>query len=162
MSSKRNIFEKCLEYTLFLFLSIIILLVLIQILSRYLIQLPFVGVEELGRLFFVWACFIGAAWGVVKEKHINVEALKAVLPQKIRCLFSIICSLMVLCVSGVMVVYGTLFVLEGWTYPDYTTALFYPRSLFYLPVPISGIIMFGYTLKQTGVLLKTVFITDTP
>ena len=47
MIAYSKVFEKCIEVTLFIFLSIVILLVLIQVLSRYLIQLPFVGIEEL-------------------------------------------------------------------------------------------------------------------
>ncbi len=158
-----KLFEKFLRAVLFIFLSIVILLVLIQIVSRYLIQLPFVvGIEELGRLFFVWACFMGAAYGVMQGKHINVEILEKLLPKKANCFLNLVCAMITLCITGVMVIYGSWFVIEGWTYPDYTTALFYPRSLFHLPVPVSGIIMFLYTAKQVVLLFKSLLTTDRP
>lgn len=160
MISYSKIFEKSLEITLVVFLSIVILLVLIQVLSRYLIQLPFVGIEELSRLFFVWACFLGAAYGVIREIHINVEILEKLFSQKINRFFHLFCEMIILCITGIMVIYGTWFVLEGWTYPDYTTALFYPRSLFHLPVPVSGAIMFFYTANKVVLLLKSVFSTS--
>lgn len=161
MMSYSRFFMKCLEVTLFVLLTIVILLVLIQVLSRYAIQLPFVGIEELSRLFFVWACSMGAAYGVIREKHINVEILDKILPPKAGRFFHLICAMVILCITGVMVTYGTWFVMEGWTYPDYTTALFYPRSLFHLPVPISGAIMFIYTANKVFLLLKSIFTTST-
>lgn len=162
MISYSKIFLKCLEVTLFIFLSIVILLVLTQVLSRYLIQLPFVGIEELGRLFFVWACFLGAAYGVIREGHINVEILEKILPQKAHRFSQLFCATIILFITGVMVFYGTWFVAEGWTYPDYTTALFYPRSLFHLPVPVSGVIMFIYTANKIFLMLKSILTTSAP
>jgi len=162
MIAYSKFFEKCIEVTLFIFLSIVILLVLIQVLSRYLIQLPFVGIEELSRLFFVWACFIGAAYGVTREAHIRIEILEKVLPLSISRFVQLFCSMIVLCITAVMVIYGAWFVMDGWVYPDYTTALFYPRSLFHLPVPVSGAIMFVYTAKKSFLLLKSLMITVRP
>ena len=162
MIAYSKIFEKCIEAALFVFLSIVILLVLIQVLSRYLIQLPFVGIEELSRLFFVWACFIGAAYGVTREAHIKIEILEKVLSQRANLFFQLFCTMIILCITGVMVIYGAWFVRDGWIYPDYTTALFYPRSLFHLPVPVCGAIMFVYTAKKSIVLLKSFLITDRP
>ena len=148
-SDSGSIFEKFLEYSLVILISIVVLLVLVQVFSRYLIQLPFIGLEELARLVFVWACFLGTSLGVIRSRHISIEVLLRVLPSRMSQFFSVITALMILIVSAVMVFYGLEFVINKWSYPDYSTALFYPRSLFYLPVPLSGAIIFFYTIKQT-------------
>ena len=153
-SDTPSIFERFLEYSLFFLISLIVLLVLVQVFSRYLIQLPFVGIEELARLLFVWACLLGTTLGVIRNRHINIEVLIRFLPSRMSQTFSIISLVMVLVISAVMVFYGIKFVLNKWSFPDYSTALLYPRSLFYLPVPLSGAIIFFYTIKQTAVRLK--------
>ena len=153
-SDSRSIFEKFLEYSLFILISIVVLLVLVQVFSRYLIQLPFIGIEELARLVFVWACFLGTALGVIRFRHISIEVLIRNLPSGVGQLLSIVSAVLVLMISAVMVFYGLQFVWSKWAYPDYSTALFYPRSLFYLPVPLSGAIIFFYTIKQAVSRLK--------
>jgi TRAP-type C4-dicarboxylate transport system permease small subunit len=148
-ADRRSIFKKFLEFSLIILISIVVLLVLVQVFSRYLIQLPFIGLEELARLVFVWACFLGTSLGVIRSRHISIEVLLRVLPSRVSQFFSFITAIMILIVSAVMVFYGLEFVISKWSYPDYSTALLYPRSLFYLPVPLSGGIIFFYTIKQT-------------
>ena len=143
--SKRSIVQKSLEYSLVVLISLIVLLILVQVVSRYLIQLPFVGLEELARLLFVWACFMGTSLGVIRYRHISIDILVSALPDKYKTALQFLTSLIILVISFVMVFYGTHFVIKKWMFPDYSTALYYPRSLFYVPVPISGLIIFIYT-----------------
>ena len=158
-SAKKSFVEKLLEYVLFVLLSGIVLLVLIQVCSRYVIQLPFVGIEELARLVFVWACLLGAALGTIRGRHIRIEFLIRILPYGMMTFFSILTSAMILMVSAVMVTHGSYFVINRWSFPDYSTALLYPRSLFYAPVPLSGAIMFIYTAKHTIAQVKKSLLT---
>lgn len=144
----KSYFERFLEILLVILISVVVLLVLIQVFSRYLVQLPFVGIEELARLAFVWACFLGTSLGIIQNRHISIDIiLKKFSPRSKRYAW-LLAQLMILMVTAVMVVYGTQFSISKWAYPDYSTALFYPRSLFYIPVPISGAIMFFYTVKN--------------
>ena len=145
---KLSLLERILEITLIFLIAIIVILVLVQVFSRYLVQLPFIGIEEIARLLFVWACLLGTALGVVQNRHISIDVLLRVFPKNLKHAAGIISQLMILFISGVMVVYGTQFTISKWAYPDYSTALFYPRSLFYMPVPISGAIIFVYTLIE--------------
>ena len=153
-STPKSMFEKFLEYSLLLLITLVIILVLIQVVSRYVVQLPFIGIEELARLVFVWACFLGTGLGVVRGRHISIDFLMRVFPPGIVDLLSLVTLLMILMISAVMVTHGGYFVINRWSFPDYSTALMYPRSLFYVPVPVSGAIMFVYTLKQTFAKLK--------
>ena len=141
----RSIVQKTLEYSLVVLISLIVLLILVQVVSRYLIQLPFVGLEELARLLFVWACFMGTSLGVIRSRHISIDIVVRILPDKYKTAAQFVTSLIILVISLVMVIYGTQFVIKKWMFPDYSTALYYPRSLFYVPVPISGLIIFIYT-----------------
>lgn len=157
VSAPKSIFEKYLEYSLLVLIVLVVVLVLVQVFSRYVVQLPFIGIEELARLVFVWACFLGTGLGVIRGRHISIDFLIRVLPYGVVTLFSIITPVMILMISAIMVTHGSYFVINRWSFPDYSTALFYPRSLFYVPVPLSGAIIFVYTMKQTVSRLKQLF-----
>jgi TRAP-type C4-dicarboxylate transport system permease small subunit len=148
-SASKSIFEKFLEHLLLVLIALVIILVLVQVFSRYVVQLPFIGIEELARLVFVWACFLGTGLGVIRGRHVSIEFIIRVLPPGMAKFLSIITSVMILITSSIMVTHGSYFVINRWSFPDYSTALLYPRSLFYVPVPLSGAIIFIYTLKQT-------------
>ncbi len=156
-SAPKSFFEKALEYSLLLLIATVVILVLTQVISRYVVQLPFIGIEELARLVFVWACFLGTGLGVIRGRHISIDFLVRLLPPGVVNLLSIITLLMVLMISAIMVTHGSYFAINRWSFPDYSTALLYPRSLFYVPVPVSGAIIFVYTLKQIIAKLKHLF-----
>ena len=109
---------KVIESFLFIFLAAIVMLVLVQIVSRYVTRLPFRGIEELARLLFVWACFLGAALCTLKDRHIKAEIFKNKLPIKINNCISVIIYIMLIVVSSVMIITGSQFTVSRWVYPD--------------------------------------------
>lgn len=154
---KTEYLPKILEPVLFVLLATLVVLVLVQIISRYLVQLPLRGIEELARLIFVWACFLGVALCSVRGRDIKAEFLKDVFPTSLSCWISLLTDMVIVVVSMVMVVSGSQFVISRWVYPDYSTALFYPRSLFWAPVPVSGAIIFLHTVRKVVVKTLDIF-----
>jgi TRAP-type C4-dicarboxylate transport system permease small subunit len=72
----------------------------------------------------------------------------------LKTLFLLVSYGMILLVSAAMVTHGAYFSINRWSFPDYSTALLYPRSLFYVPVPVSGAIIFVYTVKHAVIRVK--------
>lgn len=149
-----NFFTKLIEGTLFILLAMIVLMVLMQVISRYIVHEYFQGIEELARLAFVWACFLGIGLGVIKNEHVAVDILTAKIPKRFSTFQKLFLLVMIEVVSIIMIVEGIRLTLHVWTFPDYSTALFYPRSLFYLPVPITGLIIFIHTTGQLFIRKK--------
>jgi len=131
-----------LEYAMEVLLVVTVLLVLVQIFSRYVIQQNVKGIEEVARLTLVWGCFIGAGYCVIHDKHINIDFIVTRFPPPLRKAVEVISILILLVVSGVMIGAGTAFVIKRWAFPDYSTSLLFPRSLYWLPVPVCGLIVF--------------------
>ena len=150
-------FSAVIEMLLFLFLVTIVMLVLVQVFSRHVSQLPLQGIEELARLVFVWACLLGASLCVVKGIHLKVEIFRTYLPSGVNNWVSLIVQGIVLMVSAVMIITGSQFVISRWIFPDYSTALHYPRSMFWVPVPLSGAIMFVHTVKEIIAAVRKIF-----
>jgi TRAP-type transport system small permease protein len=129
------------------FVAAIVILVLLQVFSRYVLQLPIQGVEELARLVFVWACFSGAALASLRHENIAVTFLAQRISPPLRNWMNLILELIIAGLSAIMLIKGTTYVIDKWMYPDYNTALLYPRSLFWLPVPFAGAIIFAKSLS---------------
>jgi len=151
MKKKRffPIIDKALFITCIIFITAIILLVLLQVFSRYVLQLPIKGTEELARLVFVWACFCGAALATLRGEHVRVDFLMKKIPCPTRLWMHMGISMLVASTGAIMSVSGTIYVIEKWMYPDYSTALLYPRSLFWAPVPLAGLIISGKNIFLT-------------
>jgi TRAP-type C4-dicarboxylate transport system permease small subunit len=122
----------------------IVVLALVQVFFRYIVEKNAKGVEELARLSVVWMSFLGGAYAYFNDKIITVdflrEKIKSAKVLKLLDLFILLC---VLLVSFIMVFDGTKYVIRYWTYPDLSTSLLFPRSLFFLPIPLSGILFFA-------------------
>jgi TRAP-type C4-dicarboxylate transport system permease small subunit len=104
--------------------------------------------EELARLFFVWAVFLGAAIGVKRNLHTRVDFLLVRLRPRVAVLLLAGMDLLLAGMAVVMLVYGGQLVLS--TRADFTTSLGYPRNWFYIPVPLSGIMMLWYLLPNVA------------
>jgi len=78
-----------------LFASVMAVAILIQVINRNTLQLPFKWGEELARYCMVWLMFIGISVGVKKGAHIGVDALVNILPPKIKKAIQIITNLIV-------------------------------------------------------------------
>ncbi len=116
----------------------------VQVLSRYVLQISTPWTEELARLCFVWGVFLGAAIGVKRNLHTRVDFVFVRLPARAAALILAGIDLFLAILALVMIVYGAQLVLS--TRSDLSTSLGYPRNWFYLPVPISGLLMLCYLL----------------
>jgi TRAP-type C4-dicarboxylate transport system permease small subunit len=104
--------------------------------------------EELARLFFVWAVFLGAAIGVQRNLHTRVDFLFVRLRPRVAALLLAGMDLLLAGMAVVMVLYGGQLVLS--TRADFSTSLGYPRNWFYIPVPLSGMMMLWYLLPNAA------------
>jgi len=65
-------------------LSIITILILIQVLLRYIFGKPLFWIEEICIYAFIWAAFIGASYVFKYKRHIQVKILTEILSSKMK------------------------------------------------------------------------------
>ena len=119
-------------------LSIMTLLVLYQVFTRYILNNPAAFTEELVRYFLIWTGFIGAAYAfITRELMCLVLVRDSLSPSRIRILLTLIDVLILVFEIFVITIGGFKLALSA--KKVYSALLGIPRSLVYAMAPVSGI-----------------------
>ena len=149
-----NLLRKFLESTTILLFICIIVLTLLQIVTRYfsLISLPWT--EEVARLLLVWATYFSVSIVIGRRDHIQVDFLHKLLPKRLQVFNDFFVEILFLVFSFVAMYFGYLVSEAAST--DYNTSLKYSSALFYLPIPISGFFNLFFISKNIAALAKSI------
>ncbi len=124
---------------LVIILSVMALVVFLQVIFRYVLNLPLFWTEEFARYCLVWASLLGAAVAMKRGQHLAVTFCMDRLPPGARQVFSVVARLSVILILAVILLGGTQLVLV--TRTQISPALRVPMSLPYLAVPVGAAIM---------------------
>ncbi len=154
MTLRQNI-DKYLEKFLVVIMSILVIDVLWQVISRYVLSSPSSFTDELAGFLLIWVGLFGAAYVAGKKEHLAIDLLlqkSGPARRKFLEIFIAICvcvfSLPVLVVGGTWLVY-TRFALEV-----KSAALEIPLGYVYIVLPISGILTIFFTIDNMIHFLK--------
>lgn len=143
-----------LEYVLTFLLSVMLLAVLWQVFSRYLLKEPSSYTEELARYTLIWIGTLGAAYASGLKLHLAITILPEKLSLKnqrrLQVLLNFLIvtfSLTVFCIGGIRLVYITNHL--GQQSPALGVPLFYIYSI----IPVSGLIIIFYKALDTFELI---------
>ncbi|MFC4700644.1 TRAP transporter small permease [Glaciecola siphonariae] len=137
--------DTLLEPALVLMLLSLVLVVLWQVFSRYVLQSPSTVTDELARFLLIWLTLLGAAWVVGQRGHLAIDLLSEKLSIKRAVLLQgFLVLLMAAFALGVLVVGGLRLVDVTLTLAQRSTVLEVPMGYIYLALPISGVFMLGY------------------
>jgi TRAP-type C4-dicarboxylate transport system permease small subunit len=125
--------------------SVMCIILLLQVLFRYVFQISAVWTEEIALITFLYTIFLGASLVVVQSKHIGFDALVALFPKKFNSVVWIISNIAVMVFLAVMIFSGYKLVVAGRT--DVSPMLRIPMSWLYTIIPVSGATMFLHTLS---------------
>jgi len=88
-------------------LSATVLLLGIQVVSRYLFRFPIAWAEEISRFTFVWAVYMGVSMAARKNEHIRVVAhLTLLFPKRISNKIIFVSDIITLTFSMILTVFG--------------------------------------------------------
>ncbi len=138
------LYNNLLEWLVGFILLVIVLLAVMQVFNRYVMDNPLNWTEEVARLLLIWAVFLGAAAGVKRNGHLRVDLLFARYKGNSGQIVIALINLVMLSVGVGMVKFG--FDFYASTANDHSTSLGYSRNLFYLPIPISGLLIVFFLL----------------
>lgn len=141
------LYHNLLEWLVGSILLVIVLLAVMQVFTRYVMDSPLTWTEEIARLLLVWAVFLGAAAGVKHNGHLRVDLLFDRYKGNAGRAIIVLINLVMLCVGIGMIKFGFDFYLS--TTNDNSTSLGYPRNLFYLAIPVSGILIVLFLVVTT-------------
>lgn len=125
---------------------ILCIAVFLQVLLRYALKASFPPLEEIVTFSFIYTIFLGAAVGMKRMEHLNIDFLLKRAPQTLRKFFDFAIFLGTTLFLVFVVKEGILFVHDS--YGQTTTYLNIPISYSYAAIPGSGLIMLYYVLKS--------------
>jgi TRAP-type C4-dicarboxylate transport system permease small subunit len=120
--------------------------VFLQVLLRYAIKVSFPPLEEIVSFSFIYTIFLGAAVGMKRMEHLNIDFLLKQVPQNLKKVFDFTIFSGTALFLIFMVKEGIFFVRDS--YGQTTTYLNISISYSYAAIPGSGLIMLYYLLKR--------------
>ena len=130
--------DKILSIACAVLLTIMTVLVLIQVFSRYVLNSPVAFTEELVLYSLIWTGFIGAAYAFSTREHMSLTLVRDKFTGKAHtALLVVIDGLILLMAIFVFTIGG--FKLAVSASREFSALLGIPRSLVYSIAPISGV-----------------------
>ena len=149
---RKNV-DKILSMVLVALMSIMVLNVLWQVASRYVLSAPSLFTDELANFLLIWVGLLGAAYAAGQKAHLSIDILPSQLTgEKKKKLNLIIGILTILFALTVMVIGGSRLVYLTWSLEQLSATLRVPLGYIYLVIPISGILIIYYAIADLKIL----------
>lgn len=137
-----SIFEK---FTLVALVSLI-LIVTTQVMTRKLFNFVFFWSEEITLLLLAWFAFMSIAIGFREYIHLGIDSFTNLFPKSFNKVLDKI-------ISATIFAFGFYLIVQGWEFTLLTMestlpATKLPSSITYVAMPITGIMICGYSLLQ--------------
>ena len=131
-------------FSTFLFL-IMCISVALGVFARF-FDISLVWTDELARYSFIWSVLLGTVVVFKQKKHIAVDIMESVFPEKITHIIRVLIHVGLLFMFFILLRYGWMLTQQTWNVP--TTSLEIPTGLVYLAVPVSSFLLCLYTLIE--------------
>lgn len=153
--SVRKIIDKSLEWLLVFLMSILVLDVLWQVTSRYIMNSPSSYTDELAGFLLIWVGLFGAAYVAGKREHLAIDLLLQRSSEKRKFKLEIMISVSVILFAViVMVIGGSWLVYTRFFLSVKSAALGLPLGFVYLVLPISGLLIAYFDIDNMYNIIK--------
>ena len=122
-------------------LGAMVILIFLQIVFRFLLNLPLRWTEESARYAMIILIYLSACSGVKKEKHIRIEAIHNVLPKKIAFIYWLISNIIWFAFNLALIIYGVEMASFIYSTGQVSPVLHIPMGLLYMVIPVCFAIM---------------------
>ncbi len=127
-------------------LVFLVVVVFINICFRYLFNLPIAWSDELAKILLVWLTFIGGAAASRRGRHLKIEDLLKKMVDRKKSFFHRLINI-------VVALFLIIFIWKGFSMAyevrnQVTDALQISNTIYYIPLPLGGIIMLPYNIRN--------------
>lgn len=141
--------DKILGTAVAVLMGVMVLNVLWQVASRYLLGAPSVFTDELANFLLIWVGLLGASYASGKGMHLAIDLMPSKLTGKPkRNLELVISCCVVLFAVTVMVIGGIRLVYLTIALEQLSPSLQIPLGYVYLIIPVSGLIIVYYSISN--------------
>jgi TRAP-type C4-dicarboxylate transport system permease small subunit len=139
--------NQILEIALVIIMSILVIDVLWQVSSRYLLASPSSFTDELAGFLLIWVGLLGAAYVAGRSEHLAIDLLlQKTRPSRQRNLLVLIQISILIFALTVMVFGGSYLVYTRFILGVKSAALELPLGYVYIVVPLSGLLIVYYSV----------------
>ncbi|MEQ9442675.1 MAG: TRAP transporter small permease [Cyclobacteriaceae bacterium] len=139
--------DRFLEKILIGIMALMVINVLWQVASRFILQSPSSFTDELSRYLLIWLSLLGASYVTGKKMHLSIDILMQKLNERRqKVLNTVIYGLVAMFALLAMVVGGLRLVYIVFTLGQTSPALEIPIGIVYLVLPLSGFTIIYYSI----------------
>ena len=124
----------------------VVLLFIAEVLARYILNINFVGYDEIVLLAVVWLYFIGGGYAMYKKEHISAEMMQLFLSGRKLQGARLVTIWLTFAIAVVLVAWGFNFTSHSLASPSYTIALGIPKIAGQISLVIGYILVAIYSL----------------
>jgi len=151
----RHKIDKILEVFLVVIMSILVIDVVWQVTSRYLLGNPSSFTDELAVFLLIWVGMAGAAYVKGKNEHLAIDILPDKLkPRNKNKLLIFINTLIIIFSLTILIIGGAWLTYTRFQMGQVSSALQVPLGYVYMILPVSGLLMTYYSIDDIGKLIK--------
>ncbi|QDG74906.1 TRAP transporter small permease [Labrenzia sp. PHM005] len=135
--------------------AILVVCVVWQVFSRYVLESPSTVTDEMARFLFIWVALLGGAYTLGQRRHLAIDLLPVVTKGATRIAVNAgIIAAIALFATLIMIYGGTGLVSRTLETGQVSPALRIPMGFIYIAIPFSGICILYYCLTFFADLLR--------
>ncbi|MBL3656226.1 TRAP transporter small permease [Fulvivirga sediminis] len=144
-----KVINRGLSYVLVILMVVMVLDVLWQVFSRYILVSPSSFTDELARFLLIWIGVLGAAYASGQGSHLAINLLSDKLNEKQQVRLKVLQNLLI-CIFAftAMILGGGRLVYITYMLSQNSPALNIPLFVIYAIIPISGVLILIYKLAE--------------
>jgi TRAP-type C4-dicarboxylate transport system permease small subunit len=122
------------------------LVVMINVIARYVFNVSLAWVNEIGEFVFLWLTFLGGARAIQLGAHLSISELVDAAGPMLRRVLSRLADLVAAAVLVVLLVWGT--ALAGQMMNQTLSVTYIPMGLAYAAMPVSAVLGLVFILRR--------------
>ncbi len=143
----KKILDRSLELLVMVVVVVLVIDVLWQVFTRFILKNPSTWTEELAVFMLIWVSLLGAAVALGRGAHLGIDYFVGKLPARIRVFTEVFAFLCVALFSfTVMILGGVELVVDTLRLEQISPAINVKVGYVYLAVPISGFFLVLYSI----------------
>jgi len=145
----RDKIDRFLGWTLVVIMSLMVVNVLWQVFSRFVLGDPSSYTEELARYLMIWIGVLGAAYVSGKNKHVAIDYFSTKFSEKNQIKVKVFVKWLIMIFAFfAFVIGGSRLVYITYVLEQLSPALQIPLAFVYLVIPISGVLIAYYKILE--------------
>ena len=125
------------EWLLTFFLGSMAVIMLLQVIMRYVFKSAMSWPEEVCRYLYIWSCFLGISYCISRKSELRIDLFEKIFRGKARAVFQIFLQLICLMLYGYLFYTSLSVVAHVYTTGQLSSAARIPMYLVYLSIPVS-------------------------